>query len=153
MPSLNTNMACTGPDRPPEISRTHVRPSSQMLSACRSRARTREHIDSRQPTPRSVAACCVPSGIVNRTGNVDRCAGSVCGRAKLSVLKRLSVVEWFPLAALYTATVTRRKVAGMEVVSLLALLFWLSNRASSSFARSPARPLFSAASKAFMVGP
>jgi len=35
----------------------------------------------------------------------------------------------------------------MEVESLLGLLFWLLNRASSSFCRSPARPLFSAASK------
>ena len=52
-----------------------------------------------------------------------------------------------------TATVTRRKVAGMEVAFLLGLLFWLLNRASSSFCRSAARPFFSAASNAFMVGP
>ena len=48
---------------------------------------------------------------------------------------------------------TRKKVAGMEVVSLLGLLFWLLNRTSSSFCKSPARPFFSAASNAFMVGP
>jgi hypothetical protein len=52
-----------------------------------------------------------------------------------------------------SAIVTRKKVAGMEVASLLGLLFWLLNRASSSFCRSLARPLFSAASNAFMVGP
>src|SRR5450631_1143800 len=52
-----------------------------------------------------------------------------------------------------SATVTRKKVAEMEVVSLLGLLFWLLNRTSSSFRRSPARPFFSAASNAFMVGP
>jgi hypothetical protein len=52
-----------------------------------------------------------------------------------------------------SATVTRKKVAGMEVASLLGLLFWLLNRTSSSFCRSPARPFFSAASNAFMVGP
>ena len=45
----------------------------------------------------------------------------------------------------YTETVTRKKVAGMEVASLLGLLFWLLNRASSSFCRSAARPFFSAA--------
>lgn len=33
----------------------------------------------------------------------------------------------------FTATVTRKKVAGIDVVSLLGLLFWLSNRPSSSF--------------------
>lgn len=51
------------------------------------------------------------------------------------------------------ATVTRKKVAGMEVVSLPLLLFWLRNKTSSSFFRSPARPFFSAASNAFIVGP
>jgi hypothetical protein len=51
------------------------------------------------------------------------------------------------------ATVTRRKVAGMEVASLLGLLFWLLNSSSSSFCRSADRPFSSAASKAFMVGP
>jgi hypothetical protein len=53
----------------------------------------------------------------------------------------------------YAQTVTRKKVAGMEVVSLFGLLFWLLNRTSSSFCKSPARPFFSAASNAFMVGP
>jgi hypothetical protein len=57
------------------------------------------------------------------------------------------------MAANQTAIITRRKVAGMEVASLLGLLFWLLNRASNSFCRSAARPLFSAASNAFMVGP
>ena len=52
-----------------------------------------------------------------------------------------------------TETVTRKKVAGMEVACLLGFLFCLSNRSSSSFFRSPARPLFSAASNAFVVGP
>ena len=41
----------------------------------------------------------------------------------------------------------------MTVLSLLGLWFWLSNRATSSYESSPARPDFSAASKAFMVGP
>ena len=52
-----------------------------------------------------------------------------------------------------SATVTRKKVAGMDVASSLRLLFWLLNRTSSSFCRSAARPFFSAASNAFMVGP
>src|SRR5439155_22140956 len=47
--------------------------------------------------------------------------------------------------------VTRKNVAGIEVA--LLLLFWLLNRASSSFCKSAARPFFSAASNAFMVGP
>ncbi len=52
-----------------------------------------------------------------------------------------------------TLAVTRKKVAGIEVVSLPGLLFWLLNRTSSSFCSSPALPFFSAASNAFMVGP
>ena len=54
---------------------------------------------------------------------------------------------------LQSATVTRKKVAGMEVASLFGLLFWLANNSSSSLCRSAARPFFSAASNAFMVGP
>jgi len=67
-------------------------------------------------------------------------------------------LQWDPrqdccLRLLQTATVTRKKVAGMEVASLLGLLFWLANNSSSSLCRSAARPFFSAASNAFMVGP
>src|SRR5207248_1705736 len=61
-----------------------------------------------------------------------------------------SLPPWEPLQS---ATVTRKKVAGMEVASLLGLLFWLANNSSSSLCRSAARPFFSAASNAFMVGP
>src|SRR5262249_61031476 len=50
-----------------------------------------------------------------------------------------------------TTTVTRRKVAGIEVS--LRLLFWLLNSSSNSFCSSAAQPFFSAASNAFMVGP
>jgi len=59
----------------------------------------------------------------------------------------------FPLHPSHTATVTRRKVAGMEVASSLGLAFWLLKRASSSACRSASRPLAAAASNAFMVGP
>src|SRR5690349_10656578 len=52
---------------------------------------------------------------------------------------------------LQTATVTRRKVAGIDVTTLP--LFCLLKSSSCSFCRSAARPFFSAASKAFMVGP
>jgi hypothetical protein len=52
-----------------------------------------------------------------------------------------------------TETVTRRNVAGIDVTSGSGLVFCSLNRASSSFCRSAARPLASAASKAFMVGP
>ena len=69
-----------------------------------------------------------------------------CHAAKHILKKQLHVNT-------YAQTVTRKKVAGMEVASLRGLLFWLLNRASSSFCRSPARPFFSAASNAFMVGP
>lgn len=51
------------------------------------------------------------------------------------------------------AIVTRRKVAGMDVRPLFGLRFWLSNKVSSSFCRSLARPSFCAASNAFIVGP
>ena len=54
---------------------------------------------------------------------------------------------------LQSAAVTRRNVAGMEVASLLGLLFCPLKRASNSFCRSAARPFASAASNAFMVGP
>src|SRR5687768_7297383 len=54
-------------------------------------------------------------------------------------------------SAVYAETVTRRKVAGMDVA--FGLVFWLLNSASSSVCRSVARQFFSAASKAFMVGP
>ena len=43
-------------------------------------------------------------------------------------------------AAYQVTTVTRRNVAGMELTGVPGLLFWLVNRASSSFRRSPARP-------------
>src|SRR5438034_53717 len=58
-----------------------------------------------------------------------------------------------PWELLQSATVTRKKVAGMEVASLPELLFWLANNSSRSLCRSAARPFFSAASNAFMVGP
>src|SRR5262249_20420320 len=51
------------------------------------------------------------------------------------------------------AIATRRKGAGMEVRSLLGLRFGFQNNDSSSFCRSVARPFFSAASNAFIVGP
>ena len=53
----------------------------------------------------------------------------------------------------FAATVTRRKIAGIEVASSLGLVFWLLKRASSSACRSASRPLAAAASNAFMVGP
>ncbi len=53
----------------------------------------------------------------------------------------------------YTATVTRRKVAGMEVASSLGLAFWLLKRVSNSACSSASRPSAAAASNAFMVGP
>lgn len=52
-----------------------------------------------------------------------------------------------------TAIVTRRNVAGIEVVSGCWLLFCPLNKVSNSMRSSPARPFVSAASKAFMVGP
>src|SRR5262249_26773270 len=52
-----------------------------------------------------------------------------------------------------TDTVTRKKVAGIDVAPGRVLLFWRLNKSSSSFCRSAARPFFSAASKAFIVGP
>ena len=58
-----------------------------------------------------------------------------------------------PSCPVQRVTVTRKKVAGMDVVSSCELLFWPLNRFSSSFCRSLARPFFSAASNAFMVGP
>ena len=49
--------------------------------------------------------------------------------------------------------VTRRKVAGMDVRESLPDLFCALKRVSNSFCRSAARPFFSAASNAVMVGP
>jgi hypothetical protein len=56
-------------------------------------------------------------------------------------------------ATLYTTTVTRRKVAGMEVASSLGCVFLLLKRPSSSACRSASRPLAAAASNALIVGP
>ncbi len=53
----------------------------------------------------------------------------------------------------YRVTVTRKNVAEMDVACSLPLVFWLLNSASNSCCRSAARPLFSAASNAFIVGP
>ncbi len=50
-------------------------------------------------------------------------------------------------------TVTRRKVAGIEVPPSDTARFCVANNLSNSCLRSAAWPLFSAASKAFMVGP
>ncbi len=58
-----------------------------------------------------------------------------------------------PFGRAHTATVTRRKVAGMEVASSFWLAFWPLKRASSSACSSASRPSAAAASKAFMVGP
>jgi hypothetical protein len=51
------------------------------------------------------------------------------------------------------ATDTRRKVAGMWVAPGLGLWFSASNSSSSRRPSSAARPVFAAASKAFIVGP
>ena len=61
--------------------------------------------------------------------------------------------ERFSAGHFQTATVTRRNVAGIEVAFLSRLLFSRLNSSSSSFCKSPARPFFSAASNALMVGP
>ncbi len=45
--------------------------------------------------------------------------------------------------------VTRRNVAGMDVVAGEGLWFWLSKSATRSFCRSAGRPAVSAASKTF----
>ena len=64
---------------------------------------------------------------------------------------------WFSLCQKFSVygliTVTRRKVAGMEVVLSVVLLFWFLNNTSNSCCRSESLPFFPAASKAFMVGP
>ena len=53
----------------------------------------------------------------------------------------------------HTSTVTSKNVAGIDVASLFALLFSRWNSVSNSFCNSAARPFFSAASNAFIVGP
>src|SRR5688572_3059657 len=80
-----------------------------------------------------------------RTGDVD----AVDGSGDDAALVRQQDVD--QILGTHAETVTRRNVAEMEVAS--GLVFWLLNRASSSCCRSVARPFFSAASKAFMVGP
>ena len=52
-----------------------------------------------------------------------------------------------------TATVTRRKVAGIEVVRGFELSFFALKRATSSSSSSAVRPFASAASNTVMVGP
>ena len=92
---------------------------------------------------------------------VERCAARVSGHqwilgahgnvvAFQGLLESVHLGRWLHQV---TETVTRKKVAVMDVLSLLWLLFSRSKRASISFCRSPARSFFDAASKAFMVGP
>jgi hypothetical protein len=50
-----------------------------------------------------------------------------------------------------TATVTRRKVAEIEVASSLGIAFWALKRASNSYCRSASRPFAAAASNAFTL--
>jgi hypothetical protein len=69
------------------------------------------------------------------------------------MVRRLRHHFLWPLEPFQSATVTRKKVAGMDVASWRGLWFWRLNSSSSSFCKSAARPFFSAASKAFMVGP
>ena len=52
-----------------------------------------------------------------------------------------------------TRTVTRRNVAGIDAAAWSLLVFWLANSVSSSCFSASLRPFFSAASKAFIVGP
>src|SRR5450759_1047732 len=66
--------------------------------------------------------------------------GGFCGLVRRGHLPRMPVSE--PNAVRHSAqtvTVTRKKVAGIDVASLFALLFWLLNSASSSFCSSSAR--------------
>ena len=53
----------------------------------------------------------------------------------------------------YRETVTRRKVAGIEVVLPSGLWFFRPNSATSSRSRSAVLPFSLAATKAFIVGP
>jgi hypothetical protein len=59
----------------------------------------------------------------------------------------------FVAVAGHVETVTRKNVAGIEVVPLLGLAFCALNSASSSACSSPLRPSAAAASNAFIVGP
>src|SRR6266481_6473183 len=68
------------------------------------------------------------------------------------MVRRLRHHFLLPLEPFQSATVTRKKVAGMDVASLRGLWFWRLNSSSNSFCKSAARPFFSAASNAVMVG-
>src|SRR5260370_30403269 len=65
---------------------------------------------------------------------------------------RLVMVSFVLVRDLQSATVTRKKAAGMELASLRELWFWRLNTSSSSFCKSAARAFFSAGSKSFIVG-
>ena len=126
-------------------------PSAIFLACSVLRRITPEKRDDRSPAARER-----PKGDPFR--RITRLIGS-CDRLGLAQPMREDKMSLGSLAnqalglSAQSATVTRKKVAGMEVASLFGLLFWLLNRASSSFCRSAARPFFSAASNAPMVGP
>lgn len=83
--------------------------------------------------------------VVAASGNAALLEGATCDGGHSQELPRCP--------RRHTETVTRKNVAGMEVMSLRELLFCALTRSSSCLCRSAMRPLFSAASKAFMVGP
>jgi hypothetical protein len=93
-----------------------------------------------------------PSSATRSAGRVDGNRSAMAGSLQRMV-RRLRHHFLLPLEPFQSATVTRKKVAGMDVASLRGLWFWRLNSSSSSFCKSAARPFFSAASKAFMVGP
>lgn len=93
-----------------------------------------------------------PSSATRSAGRVDGNRSTMAGFAAARMVRLTDQLLW-PLEPFQSATVTRKKVAGMDVASLRGLWFWRLNSSSSSFCKSAARPFFSAASKAFMVGP
>ena len=85
-----------------------------------------------------------------RAGALEReVLGGQSGQELLAIgrLRHLTNVPTPP----YRLTVTRKKLAGIDVAS--SLVFCSSNRASSSSWSSASRPFAAAASNAFMVGP
>src|ERR1051326_917232 len=100
------------------------------------------HIPEKSGNDALAASACHPA---------DETAASTAAKNKNFDRTFTAVLSW--VSPQLTIAVTHRKVAGIEVRSLRPLVFWRSNSAFNSFFNSSARPFFSAASKAFIVGP
>ncbi len=123
----------------------------------RSGARERSATAPQRAMPASFAATSSQPRIEQESlqGHNDQCGQAYVTQDDQGRFGRICLIRYtrLRLPLPQTATVTRRNVAGIDVVAGSSLMFLLAKRSSSSACRSPSRPPPAAASYAFMVGP